>query len=271
VSIHQEGVPLSDIIDEIKKRLPDDMVSDVAFEAANIVLYTKSKKYFLDDQGTVREVVNAIKKRIELRPDPSICLEMEAAEKKIREILTDESGITQVIFDPQRSIVVIEVEKPGIAIGKRGENLQQIREMTLWIPQIRRSPPIRSTLIESIRAVLYQNSEYRRKFLHKTGQRIYNGWLRARKEEWIRLTYLGAARQVGRSAILLQTPESRVLLDCGIDVSSAEHPYPHLEAPEFRVDELDAIILSHSHIDHSGGQSTAPRRRATSLRFSSST
>jgi len=55
----------------------------------------------------------------------------------------------------------------------------------------------------------------------------------------VRLTFLGGARQVGRSAILLQTPESRVLLDCGVDVSSDDDAYPHLEAPEFNISELD--------------------------------
>lgn len=243
---------MTDIIKEVLKQLPEGKVSDVAFEAANIVLYTKNKSFFLDDKGMVKEVVNTIKKRIELRPDPSMCLEAEKAEKEIRKILGEESGVSQVIFDPQRSIVVIEVEKPGVAIGKKGENLQKIKEKTMWVPQFKRTPPIRSTLIESIRMVLYQNSDYRRKFLHKTGQRIYNGWQRQKKEEWVRITYLGAARQVGRSSILLQTPESRVLLDCGIDVSSTDNPYPYLEAPEFKIEELDAIVLSHSHIDHSG-------------------
>ena len=95
--------------------------------------------------------------------------------------------IDNIIFDPQRAIVIIEVEKPGVAIGKQGETLQVIREKTFWVPIIKRTPPIRSTLIENIRAVLYQNSDYRRKFLHKTGERIYNGWLRQKKEEWIRL------------------------------------------------------------------------------------
>jgi len=66
------------------------------------------------------------------------------------------------------------------------------------------------------------------------------------------VTYLGGARQVGRSCILLQTPESRVLLDCGIDVASDEHAYPYLDSPDFNINELDAVIVSHSHLDHSG-------------------
>lgn len=234
------------------KHLSKEDISDAAFEGANIVLYTKKADFFLNDQGKVRDVVNVIKKRIELRPDPSILMQQEEAEKRIREILGEESAITQLFFEAPRAIVTIEVEKPGIAIGKRGENLQLIKEQTLWVPVIKRTPAIRSEIIEGIRAVIYENSDYRRKFLHKTGERIYNGWLRQRKEEWIRITYLGAARQVGRSAILLQTPESRVLLDCGIDPANGSNPYPYLEAPEFRINELDALIVTHAHLDHSG-------------------
>ena len=192
---------MSKIIKEILKHLPDDKISEAGFEGANIVLYTKKKDFFMDDHGMIKEIVNDIKKRIELRPDPSTCMEQEKAEKIIKKVITDEACIEQIIFDPQRSIVIIEVQKPGLAIGKQGENLQEIKKQTLWVPQIKRTPAIRSQLIENIRAVLYQNNDYRRKFLHKTGQRIYNGWLRReKKEEWIRLSFLGGARQVGRRA-----------------------------------------------------------------------
>jgi len=243
---------LSEIIKEILKDLPPNNISDAVFEGANIVLYTKNKEFFLEDYGMIKEIVNKIKKRIELRPDPSVCMDSEKAQKHIKKVIGEDAGITNIIFDPQRSIVIIEVEKPGIAIGKQGENLQEIKKKTFWIPLIRRTPPIRSQLIENIRAVLYQNSDYRRKFLHKTGERIYNGWLREKKQEWIRLSFLGSARQVGRSCLFLQTPESRVLLDCGIDVANEANPYPYLEAPEFDIKQLDAVIVSHAHLDHSG-------------------
>ncbi|HLD05267.1 MAG TPA: beta-CASP ribonuclease aCPSF1 [Candidatus Nanoarchaeia archaeon] len=242
---------MTEIIKEILKNLPENKISDAVFEGANIVLYTKDKSFFLEESGLIKSIVNIIKKRIELRPDPSVCLDQEKAEAKIREIMGSEVSVDNIIFDPQRSIVILEVDKPGLAIGKQGENLQKIKADTMWVPIIRRTPPIRSKIVENIRSVLYQNSDYRRKFLHKTGQRIYNGWLRQKKEEWVRVTCLGAGRQVGRSCFLLQTPESRILLDCGIDVSSEENPYPYLEAPEFNIKELDAIIISHAHIDHS--------------------
>lgn len=243
---------MTTIIEEILKDLPKEKISDACFEGANIVLYTKDKDFFLNNEGIIREIVNKIKKRVELRPDPSIAMEMEKAEKEIKKIMPEESGVGNIIFDPQRSSVIIEAEKPGLAIGKQGELLREIREKTLWVPLIRRTPAIKSPLIESIRSVLYQNSDYRRKFLDKVGHRVYDGWLRAKKEEWIRVTFLGGAREVGRSCILLQTPESRILLDCGVNVASEEHAYPLFEVPEFKLQELDAVIISHSHLDHCG-------------------
>ena len=66
------------------------------------------------------------------------------------------------------------------------------------------------------------------------------------------VSFLGGAREVGRSCLFLQTPESRILLDCGVNVASEENAYPFLEAPEFNIKELDAVIISHSHLDHIG-------------------
>ena len=243
---------MSEILKEILKDIPTGKISDAGFEGANIVLYTKDKNFFLNESNLIRGIVNKIKKRIELRPDPSITLDREKAENQINKLVPKEAGVDQIIFDPQRSIVIIEAEKPGLAIGKQGENLKNIRKKTLWVPVIKRTPAIRSQIIENIRSVLYQNSDYRRKFLNKVGKRIYNGWMRGKKNEWIRISYLGSGRQVGRSCLFLQTPESRILLDVGVDVADERNAYPILEAPEFKIEDLDAVIISHSHLDHVG-------------------
>ncbi|MFC1755385.1 beta-CASP ribonuclease aCPSF1 [Thermoproteota archaeon] len=243
---------MADIIKEMMEELPRDKISDAGFEGANIMFYTKEKDFFLNNNGIIKSIVDKFKKRVELRPDPSITMDPEKAKKIIKEIIPEEAGIGNIIFDTHRSQVVIETEKPGLAIGKQGSILREIKEKSLWVPLVRRTPAIKSQLIENIRAVLYQHSDYRRKFLNKIGHRVYDGWIREKKNEWIRVTFLGGARQVGRSCLLLQTPESRILLDCGIDVASEQQPYPFLECPEFKIDELDAVIITHSHLDHSG-------------------
>ena len=244
---------MPDILKEIIKVLPEGKISDAAFEGANIVLYTKDKDYFLDNQGTIRKAVEEFKKRIELRPDPSLCMEQEKAEKLIRDLIDKEAGIDEFIFDAPRSQVIIHADKPGVVIGRQGELLREIKAKTMWVPLIKRMPPIRSKLIESIRSVLYEHADERKKFLNRVGHRIYDGWMREKKHEWIRMSFLGAARQVGRSCFLLQTPESRILLECGIDpAEEGAESYPFLDAPEFNISEIDAVVISHSHLDHSG-------------------
>ncbi|MBU0980076.1 MAG: beta-CASP ribonuclease aCPSF1 [Nanoarchaeota archaeon] len=243
---------MADILKEVMKFLPKDSISEAGFEGANIVLYTKDREFFMDNNGLIKKAVNEIKKRIELRPDPSICMDQEDAEKAIKKILPEDAKAEGIIFDPQRSVVIIEAEKPGLAIGKQGSVLREIRAKTYWVPIIKRKPALRSKLIESIRAVLYENNDYRKKFLDKIGHRIYDGWIRGKKSEWIRVSFLGGGRQVGRSCIFLQTPESRVLIDCGINPATKDDAYPFLEAPEFDINELDAVIITHAHLDHSG-------------------
>jgi uncharacterized protein len=241
-----------DILKNIIEQLRGN-ITEASFEGANIVLYTNNQTFFKDDQGKIKDIVNQIKKRIELRADQKILPSKEEVEKKIKEIIPKEAEITNIIFDFHRSIVVIEAKKPGLVIGKQGSILEEIRKDTLWTPQIQRSPAIKSQITENIREVLYANNNYRRKFLNSIGKKIYKEWNPEKVDEWVRLTFLGGARQVGRSCMLLQTPNSKILLDCGIDVASSDkNKFPYFDLPEFNISDLDAVIISHAHLDHVG-------------------
>ena len=241
-----------DILKNITEQLHGN-VTDATFEGANIVVYTDNEKFFKEGESKIKEIVNQVKKRIELRADQKILMAQDKVEAEVRKIVPAEAEITKVIFDIQRSIVVIEAKRPGMVIGKQGSILDEVRNKTLWTPQVQRSPSINSKITENIREVLYDNNNYRRKFLNDVGKKIYNEWNPEKVEEWIRLTFLGGGRQVGRSCILLQTPNSKILLDCGIDVASqGSDKFPYLDVPEFNLNQLDAIIISHAHLDHVG-------------------
>ncbi len=241
---------------EILKNIKDKLhgkVTDAKFEGANIVLYTDNQNFFKDSGAKIKEIVNEIKKRVELRADTKILPDEETTKKQIKEIVPKEAEVTDILFDSHRSIIVIEAKKPGIVIGKQGSILEEIKEKTLWTPQVQRSPAIKSQITENIRSVLYANSRYRRKFLNDIGEKIYKEWSPDKMNTWVRTTFLGSGRQVGRSCILLQTQNSKVLLDCGVDVAAhGEDKYPYFNVPEFDMSQLDAVIISHAHLDHVG-------------------
>jgi KH/beta-lactamase-domain protein len=243
---------MADILKKITEKL-GGKISEANFEGANIVVYTQDENFFREGESKIKEIVDEIKKRVELRADTKILPDQKTVEKKIREIIPEEAEITEIIFDVQRSIVIIEAKKLGLVIGKQGSILDEIRKETLWTPQVQRSPAIKSKITESIREVLYDNNNYRRKFLNEVGEKIYKGWNPEKVDEWARICFLGSGRQVGRSCLLLQTPISNILLDCGIDVASqGADKFPYLSVPEFDISQLDAVIISHAHLDHSG-------------------
>ncbi len=245
---------MSDILKTIKDDLPN-VINDAIFEGANIVLYTNNKEFFKTGEESIKKVVSKIKKRVELRADRSILATEEETEKTIRALVQAEAEIINVIFDVQRSTVIIEAKKPGLVIGKQGSILSDIRKSTFWSAVVQRSPVIPSKITEKIRSVLYANNNYRRKFLHEIGKKIYNDWNPEKKDIWVRLTFLGSGRQVGRSCLLLHTPNSKVLLDCGINPGISEGPekFPYLDVAEIGdINSIDAIVLSHAHLDHSG-------------------
>ncbi len=241
-----------DILKNIKEKLHGD-VTEASFEGANIVVYTTNEKFFKEGESKIKAIVSEIKKRIELRADAKILPDQKKAEEEIRRIVPSDAEITNIIFDTHRSIVVIEAKRPGMVIGKQGSILEEVRRAILWTPQIQRSPAIKSQITENIRDVLYANNNYRRKFLNEIGEKIYKSWNPERVDKWVRLTFLGGARQVGRSCMLLQTPTSKILLDCGVDVAShGQDKFPYFNIPEFDISQLDAVIISHAHLDHVG-------------------
>ena len=70
----------------------------------------------------------------------------------------------------------------------------------------------------------------------------------------MRLSFLGAAGEVTGSCTLVETGNTRFLVDCGMFQGGPEARSKNLRALDFGFNarEIDFVLLTHAHIDHSG-------------------
>ncbi|KAB1196895.1 MULTISPECIES: beta-CASP ribonuclease aCPSF1 [Haloferax] len=236
---------------EITNELPRDIsVSDVKYEGPELVVYTRDPKKFAKNGDLIRKLASKLRKRITVRPDPDVLSDPREAEPQIMDVIPEEAGVTDLDFHVDTGEVVIEAQKPGMVIGRHGSTLREITQEVGWTPEVVRTPPIESSTVSNVRNFLKQEREDRRRILERTGRQIHREQLS--NDEWVRITTLGCCREVGRASFILSTPETRILIDCGDKPGSDDVPY--LQVPEALgsgANSLDAVVLTHAHLDHS--------------------
>ncbi|HKX81024.1 MAG TPA: beta-CASP ribonuclease aCPSF1 [Nitrososphaera sp.] len=256
----------------------DSQISTVRFEGPNIALYTKNAKFALTELTYyLSSLSKNLKKRFIIRTDPSIRLPEEQTRQTVVKLLPKDVTVSAVFCDDATGEVVLEVSRPESIDPNM---IVQIAQSTGWIAHTRRSPHIPSSSINVIHYNLKESAKERTDFLQKLGKRIFRGPLvvgnngngsaarsassveppgaklphwSTNKEE-VMLFCLGGVKQVGRSCFIVVTPESKVMLDCGINPGemSGLDAYPRLDWFNFDLDDLDAVVISHAHIDHQG-------------------
>ncbi|WP_436934850.1 beta-CASP ribonuclease aCPSF1 [Halovenus marina] len=243
---------LADIEEEIEREVPSDItITEVRYEGPELVIYTRDPKRFARDGDLVRKLASKLRKRITVRPDPASLSRPEEARETVLNVIPDEAGVTDLDFHTDTGEVVIEAEKPGMVIGRHGSTLREITQEVGWTPEVVRTPPIESSTVKNVRNFLKQERNERRDILERIGRQIHREEMS--DDQWVRITTLGCCREVGRAAFILSTPETRILIDCG-DKPGADDEVPYLQVPEALgsgASSLDAVVLTHAHLDHS--------------------
>jgi uncharacterized protein len=280
VTTSNEGAIEKTVLDSIPK---ESQVTTAKFEGPNIALYTKNPKFSLTELTFHLSYLSKnLKKRFVIRTDPSIRLSEDKTRSVVGSLLPKDVLVSAVFCDDALGEVILEVNKPEAIDGNM---VIEIAQSTGWIAHTRRSPHIPSSSISTIYSTLKTSAKERILFLDELGKRIFRSplilgnssdnasldrhsknqqsfvtdtylksqpWL-TNKEEVI-LCCLGGVKQVGRSCFIVMTRESKIMLDCGINPGEASglNAYPRLDWFNFNLDELDAVIISHAHIDHQG-------------------
>lgn len=68
----------------------------------------------------------------------------------------------------------------------------------------------------------------------------------------MKLTFLGAARTVTGSKYFIETQNKKILIDCGLFQGTKALRKKNWSNPPFNPEDIDAVLLTHAHIDHSG-------------------
>jgi len=237
------------IVEVILKNIPPEAgVVRVEYEGPRIALYSKSPQYFDQNTFVIPEIVNSLKKRVVVRVDDSVRKVEDEARELLAKLVPKEAGIENMFFDEVTGEVTLDCKVPKLI---NPELLKSFDSMG-WRLKIKKAPSMGSTTVQQIMHTLKSTSSERVAFLRESGERIFRERLLEINE--VRLTALGGFKEVGRSSMLLETDDSKILLDCGIHPGGREPPhcYPRLDWLKADLDDIDAIVLSHGHMDHAG-------------------
>ncbi len=231
----------------------DANVTKIDYEGPRIALYTDKPRFLMENNEIISNLVNQIKKRIVIRTDEKIRKSEEDARKILDTLVPDDAGLEATFFDTATGEVSIEVKRPWLCQRNADEfNHTEVTEQTGWRLRIRKSTTKPSNTIKSINYQLKVSSADRAKQLKSVGEEIFRPRLVQKSE--VSLLTLGGFGQVGRSCMLLTTPDSKVLIDCGVNpgARTPSEAYPRLDWANISLDELDAIVIGHAHLDHTG-------------------
>ena len=243
---------LGSIVQEIP---PELELSNIEFEGPSIVVYVRNRKAISEHLDLAQNIAKKVRKRVVIRVSTESRLPVDEAKKKILEIAPREAGLDPngIYFDETSGEVWVKVEKPGLIVGRGNYVRHKILAETGWRAVPMRASPLESKVLREVVAGTLKQSEYRLEFLRRLGDRIHRDVIF--KNNYVRITALGGFREVGRSSILVETRESRLLLDMGINTGVMDDPFkafPCVDVDSLKLEELDGVIVTHSHLDHVG-------------------
>ncbi len=235
-----------EIENKVKAILSGIEIVKVNYEGPNLCIYVKRPTEDVIDM--IGEVAKTLKKRVILRVDPSNRASEKTASKVIREVLSD---VEDVVFE-NNGDVYIYLAKP-LREKEIKSATREIFVKTGWraviesgVPKDRVKLPTHE--IVGVRHIFHSAYAQRMELMESLARYIHQEPVV--KEGPITVTFLGAAMEVGRSAILVSTTESNVLLDCGLKPAQNDEEFPLLDLID--IDRLDAVVLTHAHMDHVG-------------------
>lgn len=239
------------IVASILNNIPSNSeITKIEYEGPFIVLYSKKPTVLLENQEIISKMVNSIKKRIVIRTDTSIRSSEESVNQIVRSSCSSPNEVSEILFDPALGEATVFI-KDFKTLTELSRLEMHLVEKTGWKLGWRRAPKDMKSL-KSINEILHRSSEDRMYFYKRVGEKIFRQKLSGSEEASI--VCLGGFSEIGRSATLIVTHESKILLDFGIKNHFYEDTdiLPRLDIYGVGMNEIDSVVISHAHLDHCG-------------------
>ncbi|HEX5904748.1 MAG TPA: MBL fold metallo-hydrolase [Candidatus Nitrosocosmicus sp.] len=235
----------------ILQNLPRECsLTKIEYEGPRIALHTNNPKFLLENNKILPNIVAQIKKRIVLRIDDTARVEEDKAKKIVEKYLTGKSNISDVLFDPALGEAVIFLKKfPELMNIENITN--QLTIDTGWKMTFKKAPKVISS-VKAINKIAKDSADYRIQFFKRVGEKIFRERMNSNIET--SLISLGGFAEIGRSAMVLSTNESNILIDCGLNNCTNDPllKFPRFDSIGMKLSDIDAVLLSHAHFDHTG-------------------
>ncbi|MEM0052927.1 MAG: beta-CASP ribonuclease aCPSF1 [Nitrososphaeria archaeon] len=231
---------------------PEAQVTTIEYEGPRFAIYTKNPRFFIENSFIISDIVSSLKKRIVIRADKSIRKSEEETKEIILQKLPKDVSVDRFIFDKVLGEVFIELKDIHKIYSTIGEQNQEIFSLTGWRPKFRKTSSIKSEGLEQVYYALQSDWSNRERILKEVGEYIFRPKIYDKIE--VVVSFLGGFQEVGRSCVYVKTNESNILIDCGINpgAKNSIEAYPRLDMYLKNLEELDAVIISHAHLDHCG-------------------
>ncbi len=228
-----------------------EKVKKIEYEGPFLCIYTNDISLITGESGLIPKLAKIIKKKIIVRPIPEIRLEKEKAIEAIKKIIPESARIDfkRIVFDDLRGEVHIHAEDPSIVRGRGDSNLWELINTIKWRVILHRKPTLESNIVNTVDVLTLKNLENSASFLSTIGMRINRE--KIKELGLLSVTFLGAAKEVGRSSFLVSTETGNILLDAGLKPGMKSN---YEEFPAFHLlgnlDDLECIVITHAHFDH---------------------
>ena len=92
-------------------------IAKIEFEASLVVIYVKNYDEFSSEVSLPRTLAQTLRRRVDIRPDPSMLEDTDSVEKKIRSQIPESAGMTDINFDANTGEAIVEAINPNEVVG----------------------------------------------------------------------------------------------------------------------------------------------------------